>query len=627
VVALSALGVVFGDIGTSPLYAISLLFAHRSGPLTQAQVYGGISLVIWSLIVVVALKYAMLVLRADNDGEGGVFALYALLDRVNQGGRAVLAWALLLGAGLLLGDGMITPAISVLSATEGLAVAAPWMADLAVPGALALLTLLFAMQHRGTGKVGMVFGPVMLVWFVAIGVLGLAQILARPAILAALSPLWGLALLAHMPLADDLRMLGAVMLVVTGCEAMYADMGHFGAAAIRRVWFLVVLPALLLVYLGQGAWLLGHPQGGAGPVFFHLMPAAMVLPAVALAAMATAIASQALISGTFSLIAQAIHLGFFPQVLVLHTRRSRPGEVYVPFFNWLLFAGCVMLVMGFRSSNALGAAYGLAVSGVMLVTSIALWRLAVRVWQWPVAAASALIVPLALVDAVFVSANSIKLMQGGYVPLAIGLVFFVLMLAWHWGRRHAHRAYGARPTMTIDELADLHRTGESPADRTMVLMVPPRARAGRAWHVPALAQMTWERGGGLPRNLVFLEVVHPGKPYVRDDRCVIRVIEQNPNGAILTVTMRFGYMERPDVEAALEHLARESPVPLGADHHDWAVRATQDHVIHAPRAGLFSIVRFHTVSLLRAIAQPAYYYYGLGHDRQLTLEIVPVQLP
>jgi len=624
---LAALGVVFGDIGTSPLYAISLLFLHRHGALSPARIYGGISLVIWSLVVVVAAKYAFLALRADNDGEGGVFALYGLLDKVNRRGRSLLAWSLLLGAGLLLGDGMITPAISVLSATEGLAVAAPWTAGAIIPATLVLLGVLFGIQHRGTGKVGMVFGPVMLVWFVAIGVLGLWQIALHPAILTALSPVWGIRLLAGSSLAGALRVLGAVMLVVTGCEAMYADMGHFGAAAIRRVWFVPVFPALVLNYLGQGAWLLGQPGALSEGVFFRMIPAALVLPAVALATLATVIASQALISGTFSLISQAIELGFFPQLRVDHTHQARQGEVYVPFFNWLLFAGCATLVLAFRSSGALGSAYGLAVSGVMLVTSTALYRLATRVWGWNAGLAMLTILPLAMVDLMFLVANSIKILDGGYVPLGIGLAFFALMLTWNWGRGRTHAAYAASRAMTVDELIRLHREATHLVDHTAVLMVPPRARMGRVTRAPALVQLMWDRNGILPRNLIFVEVVHPRQPYVHDDRFAIRVLDENANGSMVMVEMRFGFMEKPDVEHGLELLARQTRIALETDHRKWIVRVAREHLIHAPHAGLLSTIRFRTFELLRLISQPTYYHYGLGHDRQLTVEILPVRLP
>ena len=624
---IAALGVVFGDIGTSPLYAISLLFLHRRSALPPERIYGGISLVIWSLVVVVALKYALLALRADNDGEGGVFALYGLLDKVNRRGRSLLAWSLLLGAGLLVGDGMITPAISVLSATEGLTVVAPWTAGAVVPLTLVLLGALFAIQHRGTGSVGLVFGPVMLVWFVAIGALGLWQVMLHPAILNALSPVWGVRLLVGLNLSDGLRVLGAVMLAVTGCEAMYADMGHFGAAAIRRVWFAGVFPALVFNYLGQGAWLLGQPGTMSEGVFFRMIPAALALPAVILATMATVIASQALISGTFSLISQAIELGFFPQLRVDHTHHARQGEVYVPFFNWLLFVGCVTLVLSFRSSGALGAAYGLAVSGVMLVTSVALYRLATRVWGWRTGLAILVFAPLTLVSLMFLVANSIKILDGGYVPLGIGLVFFALMLAWNCGRERTHAAYSARRSMTLAELIRLHREATHLVDHTTILMVPPRAQTGRTKRAPALVQLMWDRSGILPRNLIFVEVAHPRQPYVHDDRFDIRVLDENPNGSIVIVEMRFGFMETPDVEHGLELLARQSRIALGTDHRKWIVRVAREHLIQAPGAGVLSTIRFRTFEMLRLISQPTYYHYGLGQDRQLTVEVLPVRLP
>ena len=320
--ALGALGVVFGDIGTSPLYAAGLLFASEGRHLSRDGILGGISLILWTLSLIVSIKYALLILRADNDGEGGVFALYGLLDRFNRGGRSLLAWALLLGAGLLWGDGMITPAISVLAAVEGVAVLAPDLSGLVIPVTLVLLTLVFWVQHRGTREIGHVFGPIMLVWFVAIAALGIGQIIAYPDILGALSPVPAIKLLIHSDLHAKLLILGAVILVVTGGEAMFADMGHFGAAPIRRAWFAIAFPALVLNYLGQGALLLGNPALAGPELLFHLVPSGLLIPFIMLATLATVIASQALISGTFSLVSQAIALGFFPQLRV-QARRAK----------------------------------------------------------------------------------------------------------------------------------------------------------------------------------------------------------------------------------------------------------------------------------------------------------------
>ena len=623
---LAALGVVFGDIGTSPLYAISLLFLKSPGGLAREQVYGGISLVVWSLVIIVAIKYALLAMRADNDGEGGVFALYGLLDQFNRGGRSVLAWSLLLGAGLLLGDGMITPSISVLSAVEGLQVAAPSMASVIIPVTIGLLAGLFWIQHRGTGKVGLVFGPIMLVWFGAIAALGLVQLTAHPDILRALSPVYGVRMLAQAGLGEVLRILGAVMLVVTGCEAMYGDMGHFGAPAIRRAWFSIVFPALLLNYLGQGALLLGNPQAAGEGLFFHMVPSAYIFPMVVLATMATVIASQALISGTFSLITQGIALNFFPRLSVVQTHQDRVGEVYVPFFNWLLFAGCVALVLGFKSSAALGSAYGLAVGGVMVVTSAALYQVARRIWGWSDWLTFAVFGPLTLISAVFLFANSLKILEGGYVPLGIGLFVFGVMLTWNWGRRKTRAAYIDRRTLSMPEFARIHREASHFLERTAVLMVPPRANVGRNPRAPVLLQLIWNRNGLLPRNIVFVEVAHPRQPYVHDDRFNIRMIEKNAHGSIVAVEMRFGFMEDPNVEAGLEQLAKEARLELDPDHRRWIVHVAHEHLQRARDSRGWKRLRFHTFELLRLISQPTYHHYGLGNDVQLTVEIMPVHI-
>ena len=625
-VALSAIGVVFGDIGTSPLYAISLLFPGRGEHPSAERVIGGISLVLWSLVIIVAVKYAMLAMRADNDGEGGVFALYGLLDKVNRGGRSWLAWALLLGAGLLLGDGMITPAISVLSAVEGMSVATPVLSGAVIPVTLGLLAGLFAVQHRGTGKVGMVFGPIMVVWFAGLAALGLWHLSRHPQILWALSPMYGLRLLIGADLATSFRVLGAVMLAVTGCEAMYADMGHFGARAIRQGWFVLVFPALVLNYLGQGAFLLGNPGLAGDGLFFHMVPQAAVMPAVVLATMATVIASQALISGTFSLVTQGIALNFFPRLAVHHTDHAHAGEVYVPFINWLLFAGCVALVCAFRSSAALGSAYGLAVSGVMLVTSAALWRTATRLWGWHRWAAGAAFLPLSLISAVFLFANSLKILDGGYVPLGIGLFMFAVMLTWSWGRHKTRAAYVARRTRGMEEVVAIHRTATHFIERTAVLMVPPRANVGSRSQAPALLHLMLARGGLLARNMIFVSVVHLRQPYVHQQRFVTQLLEQNDNGSIMAVEMRFGFMEDPNVEAALEQLAAETRIPLETDHRKWTVHVAHEHLVHVRARGWLSALRFHTFELLRLVSRPTYYHYGLGADVQLTVEILPVRV-
>ena len=334
---IGAAGIVYGDIGTSPLYALDqLFFGHGGVPLTPDNVLGGISLVIWTLTVIVAAKYAIFVLRAHNDGEGGIFALYGLLHEYKNRGIALLLWSLVLGAGLLFGDGIITPAISVLSAVEGLAVATPSLGRLVIPVTIALLTALFAVQIRGTTGIGRVFGPILIAWFVVIAILGAVQIGHHPGIVAAFNPLYGLEFLRRAGSYDALLILGALMLVVTGGEAMYADLGHFGARPIRISWFAIVYPSLLLNYLGQGAYLLGNAPVAGGKLFYSLVPHGLLYPMVLLATVATIVASQALISGAFSLVSQATGLGLFPRLRTLHTHHAHAGQVYVPFVNWAL---------------------------------------------------------------------------------------------------------------------------------------------------------------------------------------------------------------------------------------------------------------------------------------------------
>ena len=382
--AIGALGIVYGDIGTSPLYAMDQLFFSRGGGApTPADVLGGVSLVIWTITIIVAIKYAIFVLRAQNDGEGGVFALYGLLSEHKKRGTTILLWSLMLGAGLLFGDAMITPAISVLSAVEGLQVATPALGHTVIPITIALLTALFAIQFKGTSGIGVVFGPILLVWFVVIAVLGAWHIEQHPEILAAFNPVHGCEFPPPCGLCSRrCSILSALMLVVTGSEAMYADVGHFGARPMRASWFAVVYPALLLNYLGQGAFLLSGAPIVGGKLFYSLVPPALLYPMVLLAIAATIIASQALISGAFSLVSQAIRLGLFPRLDLLHTHHAHAGQVYIRFINWSLFAGCILLVVSFGSSAALGPALGFAVSGVMFITSLAMFPIALRYWNW-----------------------------------------------------------------------------------------------------------------------------------------------------------------------------------------------------------------------------------------------------
>jgi len=624
---IGAAGIVYGDIGTSPLYALDQLFyGHGAVPLTAGNVLGGISLVIWTLTVIVAAKYAIFVLRAHNDGEGGIFALYGLLHEYKHRGIALFLWSLALGAGLLFGDGIITPAISVLSAVEGLGVATPSLGRLVIPITAGLLTLLFAVQVKGTTGIGKVFGPILVVWFVVIAALGAIQIGHHPQIVAAFNPAYGLKFLRHAGVHDALLILGALMLVVTGGEAMYADLGHFGARPIRLSWFVIVYPSLLLNYLGQGAFLLGSAPLAGGKLFYSLVPHGLLYPMVLLATVATIIASQALISGAFSLVSQATGLGLFPRLRTLHTHHAHAGQVYIPLVNWALYAGCIALVIGFGSSSALGSAYGLAVSGVMVITSVAMIPVARLRWNWGWLTTGLLWGSFTAVNASFLLASSLKFLDGGFVPLSIGVVLSLVMGTWRWGRKATFAAYSAKETMTVAELIRLHRQSRFFMERTAVLMAakPLRYETERT---PALLQMLWDRYGVLPRNLIFVEVTHRKVPYIHENRYAVVVFDRDRDrGSIISVELSFGFMEEPNVELALEGMARHREIDLPTDHRQWIVHVSNENLLPARNMGLLRRLRFRLFVLLRLVSQPAYYAYGLGEDVQLSTEVVPVRV-
>lgn len=624
--ALAAIGVVYGDIGTSPLYAMDQIF-HDGVARTPEHILGGVSLVIWAITLIVSIKYALLVLRAQNEGEGGVFALYGLLhDRSNKTARIML-WSLMLGAGLLLGDGMITPAISVLSAVEGLHVAAPNLGHMVViPLTLVLLAGLFALQSRGTSGIGKIFGPILLVWFGVIAALGAWHIAAHPDILAAFNPVHGVRFLMEAGGWEMLAILGAVMLVVTGGEAMYADLGHFGATPIRLGWFGIVFPALLLSYLGQGAYLLSGAPIAQGLLFFSLTPHWALYPMVALATVSTIIASQSLISGAFSLISQAIRLGLFPRIALLHTHAAHAGQIYAPFINWALLSGCVALVLAFGSASSLAAAYGLAVSGVMVITSIAMFFIARRHWGWGVVRTALVWGALTALNGAFLVASTLKFMEGGFIPLLVGMATFAVMATWRWGRKATFAAYKAKATMTMAELVEKYCASKSFIERSAVVMSPKTLTAldNRA---PVIAQMMWDRCGVLPRHLIFVEVTHVKTPYVEDNRYRVTNFHRAPDGGgIMGVDLRFGFMEEPDVEKWLEDLARHQQIDLPPQHRRWIVHVAHENLLPARKMDLWRQLRFRLFLFLRLVSQPTSFYYGLGNNVQLTAEIFPVRV-
>ncbi|MEZ4367987.1 MAG: potassium transporter Kup [Kofleriaceae bacterium] len=552
--SLGALGVVYGDIGTSPLYAIRecLAYPHapHAVPATHANVLGVLSLVVWALALVVCVKYLVFVLRADNHGEGGILALAALVQGDAGAGRARrLALPILLGlfgAGLLFGDGAITPAISVLGALEGLSEHGPALTPLVVPVTLAILVGLFLVQRLGTARIGVAFGPIMLVWFVAIGAIGIRWIVVEPSVLAAIDPRHAVRFLgAHG--YHGFMILGLVFLVVTGGEALYADLGHFGRRPIRVAWFAVALPGLLLNYLGQGALLLGHPPGAIRNPFYAAVPAGWQLPMMVLSTAAAIIASQALISGVFSLTRQAIQLGFWPRLTIVHTSARTEGQIYIPEMNWALMVATLLLVLAFGSSSNLAAAYGIAVTATMGITTYLFYLTCVRRWGVPPTRALWFLVPFLAIDLTFFGANAVKLVAGGWFPLAVGVALFAVMTTWWRGRRELAQAMR---DVAIAEQSFLDEIGRSPLPRvrgTAVVMAA--ADSG----IPNLLLHHVKHNQVLHAQVVLFSVSTTATPWVRaDDRLEVRTLDHG----FYRVIARVGFAETPVVPTMLAACAR-----------------------------------------------------------------------
>ena len=537
---------VYGDIGTSPLYALKEVFAHGRVPVTPGNILGILSLVFWTLTVVVSLKYVSLILRADNNGEGGLIAMLALASQAVKD-RPVLRRRLLVlgifGTAIFFGDGVITPAISVLSAVEGLEVAAPGLHRWVVPVTLVVITLLFSAQRFGTAAVGRLFGPITLVWFVVLAVLGIVHIVRYPQVLVAMSPHHALGFLMQQPGVAFLA-LGSVVLCVTGAEALYADLGHFGKRPIRLAWFLVAMPALLLNYFGQGAMLLQEPSKVSNP-FYEMAPAWALFPLIGLATLATVIASQALITAAFSVTKQAVQLGYIPRLRLLHTSVRETGQIYVPFVNWLLYGCVVLAVVMFGSSSALASAYGIAVTIDMTITSVMTFFVIRYAWKLPLPLCIAATGFFFVVDVVFLAANAVKVFEGGWFPLLIGAVMFMLMLTWKAGRR-------LMAERMRDEAIDLKPFLES------IFLSPPVRVAGTAVFLSAETGSTpfallhnLKHNKVLHEQNLFVTVLHHELPWIGfDRRCQVEALGHD----CWQVTLHFGFKNDPDVPEALKLL-------------------------------------------------------------------------
>ncbi len=515
----------------------------------KANVYGVLSLIVWSLIIVVSIKYIGFIMRADNNGEGGIFALLALIRQQRRRGAdtrrmRIITWLGLIGGALLYGDGIITPAISVLGATEGLEVVTPAFSHLVVPVTIGVIAALFFMQKHGTDKVGRVFGPVMIVWFLGIGALGLGEIIRAPEVLFALNPVYGIRFFAAHGYGAFV-LLGAIVLVVTGAEALYADMGHFGKRPIRLAWFALVLPTLLLNYFGQGALVVRSPASATNP-FYLLAPRMLLYPLIALATMAAIIASQALISGAFSLSQQSVQLGFSPRVNIIHTSPREPGQIYVPEVNRALAVGTIIVVLMFQSSSALGAAYGIAVTGTMAITTILFYVLARSRWEWSVARAGLLVAAFLLIDLAFLGANALKVFQGGWVPLGVGLGLFILMTTWQRGSRIVRRLL-EKATLPLELLLpDIAKNKPVRVSGTAVFLAADHTGA------PLVLLHHLKHNKMLHEHVVLLAIQTEQVPMVlEENRLRVEILTEG----FARITARCGFMETPDVPKLLEESA------------------------------------------------------------------------
>ena len=577
-------------------------------PLDRADVFGVISLILWALILAVSVKYVTFVMRADNNGEGGILALLALLPpRPRDAGIGAIALLVIAGAALLFGDGMITPAISVLSALEGLELAAPGFKPYVVVLTCVVLVLLFSIQRRGTGSVGRVFGPVMLVWFLTIGALGLKELVKGPEILGALSPEWGARYFAHHGFRG-LAILGVVVLAITGGEALYADMGHFGVRPIRLSWFALVLPALALSYLGQGALVLRDPKALANP-FFAMVPtgpATFVL--VGLAAMATTIASQALISGVFSLTHQAVQLGYFPRVTVNHTSREAEGQIYVPLLNWGLMVACIGLVIGFKESARLASAYGIAVSGTMAITSVVFFDVTRKTWKWPAVKAVPLLVLFLSFDVPFFLANLTKFLDGGYIPILVGIAFFLVMVDWRKGRDALVALLEERTVPVATFLAALPTSGVVRAPGVAVYLSPSTA-------VPFGLVTQAKRLRSIAERVILATVVIDHTPQAPTNA---RFHLEKLDLGFAHVVLHFGYMENPVVPPLLE----EALVTAGMDVSlGEATYYVGRETFIAGKGGRLQPLAEGLFSLLSRNAKSAIDHFGLPVDKVVELGI------
>ncbi|MEO6589632.1 MAG: potassium transporter Kup [Pyrinomonadaceae bacterium] len=609
ILSFAALGVVYGDIGTSPLYAIRECFhGPHAIAATSANVLGVLSLIFWSLIIVISIKYLVFVVRADNEGEGGILSLAALATPIKPSGRTE-KWILLalgiFGAALLYGDGVLTPAISVLGAMEGLSIATPVLTPYIVPMAIVVLIGLFLLQKRGTAGIGKLFGPVTLVWFAIISVLGIAQIVRFPQVLAGINPLEGIEFFIRNGWHGFI-ILGSVFLVVTGGEALYADMGHFGKKPIRLAWFTIALPALLLNYFGQGALLLENPEMAVNP-FYKLAPEWALYPLIILAAMAAVIASQAVISGAFSLTMQAVQLGLIPRLKINHTSSKEYGQIYLPMINWALMIGCILIVIGFETSSNLASAYGIAVTSTMVITTILFYFVARQRWNWKFLPTFLLCGFFLIIDVAFFGANIIKFFDGGWFPLLLAVLIFILMMTWKKGRKILQTRIQEETQPLEEFLQDIAREKPIRVPGTAVFM------NGNASRTPSAMLHNLEHNKILHERVLFVTVKTRLIPYVSaDERFRFEIM----GNGFVRIKIYYGYLEDPQVPNILTTIDELGFVFKPEEATYFLGRET---IISTGKYSEMAGWREKLFALLSKNARSATAYFGIPADRVVEL--------
>jgi KUP system potassium uptake protein len=611
VLSLAALGVVYGDIGTSPLYAVRECFhGPHAVAVTAGNVLGVLSLIVWSLLIVISVKYIVFILRADNRGEGGILALTALVaphrGEGQKRGRGAVVLLGLFGAALLYADGMITPAITVLGAVEGLSVATPVFADYIEPITIAILVLLFLFQSRGTKRIGTVFGPIILIWFATIALLGISQVVREPSVLQAINPLYAFRFFAENGWPGFV-ILGTVFLVVTGGEALYADIGHFGAWPVRLTWFSIVLPALLLNYFGQGAFLLNHPQGAAHP-FYRMAPAWALYPLVLLATLAAVIASQALITGAFSLTLQAVQLGYSPRVTILHTSPQQIGQIYIPFINWALMLACIALVLGFHSSSNLAAAYGVAITITMVITTLLFFVLVRDRWKWPLPVAILVCGSFLILDLAYFGANITKIDDGGWFPLAVGAVAFTLMSTWRRGRTVLSSRLRERLVPLELFLAELLSAPPPRVPGIAVFM------SGNPIGTPPALRHNVKHNKVLHETVILLSIDTAEVPHVpAGERAEIEQVGEG----FWRITATYGFMDEPNVP---ELLRRVRHPELQINESEISYFLGRETLLATGRPGM-ALWRERLFTWMSRNAQTATAFFNLPPERVIELGV------